>query len=65
MKDYLYVNLLGVTPSAQGSGLGYALMVHVIEMADEQKVPMSLITQTESNVGLPPTRAMYWLIVRR
>jgi GNAT superfamily N-acetyltransferase len=55
MKGSLYVNLLGVDPSIQGKGYGYALMKKMLELAKEQKVDLTLISDLEKNVSVQGT----------
>lgn len=47
---YWYLMLLGVSPSAQGSGLGSALVKTGTDRADDDGVPCYLETETKQNV---------------
>lgn len=41
----IYVVVFGVDPTVQGKGLGGKLLRHIIQIADEQGLPMTLTTQ--------------------
>lgn len=49
-----HLNMIGVRPSAQGTGVGRALLeaVHDLSAADPTSTGVSLSTEVESNVGL-------------
>lgn len=49
--ESVYVNLLGVAPSAQKKRIGAALLQAAHDLADEAGVIATLGTQTESNVS--------------
>ncbi|MGC8738529.1 MAG: GNAT family N-acetyltransferase [Candidatus Hydrogenedens sp.] len=44
------LDILGVHPSAQGKGIGSALVQHVISCANRDKVPAYVITHKEKNI---------------
>lgn len=45
-----YLDLLGVDPSAQGRGLGKALVAPMLARADQEGVPTVLVTHKEANL---------------
>jgi len=47
-----YLSVLGVDPARQGQGIGSALMQPILERCDLERVPASLATNLERNVGL-------------
>ncbi len=49
-EPHLYLNVLGVEPSAQGAGLGSRLMAPVLERCDRDGVPAYLESSRERNV---------------
>lgn len=46
-----YLSLLGVEPSLQGKGIGYALLQPILNRCDQDHLPAYLETQTERNVS--------------
>lgn len=51
-EPHLYLAVLGADPSAQGQGVGSALLRSGLELADEERWPAYLETATERNVAL-------------
>lgn len=49
---HYYLFALGVSPSAQGRGVGGRLLKPMLERIDEEKMPAYLETQKEGNVGI-------------
>lgn len=47
-----YLSILGVDPPRQGQGIGSALMWPILERCDRERLPASLVTNTERNLGL-------------
>lgn len=50
-EPHWYLNMLATHPDWQRQGLGGALMSTVFELADEQRLPCYLETETEANVA--------------
>ena len=46
-----YLNAIGVEPSEQGTGLGTALLNHMLEKIDEDALPSFLDTSVPDNLG--------------
>ncbi len=51
-EPHLYLAVLGADPSAQGQGVGSALLRAGLQLADEERWPAYLETATERNVAL-------------
>lgn len=49
---HYYLFALGVSPSAQGSGVGGLLVGEMLERIDRERVPVYLETQNQRNLGL-------------
>jgi ribosomal protein S18 acetylase RimI-like enzyme len=49
-EPHWYLMLLGVSPTAQGKGIGSSLLQPVLEQADRDRLPCYLETSTESAV---------------
>ncbi|MDC7218372.1 MAG: GNAT family N-acetyltransferase [Spirochaetales bacterium] len=49
-RDFIYLQLLGVTRENQGKGLGGAMLQSLIEKSDREGRPLYLETETEENV---------------
>lgn len=49
---HYYLFALGVSPAAQGSGVGGLLLASMLRRIDEERMPAYLETQKEKNVGL-------------
>jgi ribosomal protein S18 acetylase RimI-like enzyme len=51
-KSYIYLQVIGVTPTLQGQGYGGKLLRTLIEQSDQAGVPIYLETETEDNVSM-------------
>ncbi len=49
--DHMYIQVVGVSPSRKGQGIGGQLMRHVVAMAEEASVSIYLETSNEVNLG--------------
>jgi len=49
-RDYLYLNVVGVTTNMQGKGYGRQLIGAAIEKAEHEGMPLYLETETDENV---------------
>ena len=52
LRDSMHINLVGVAPRAEKTGVGRALMLAAHEWADAHGVETTLWTQTENTVSL-------------
>lgn len=50
-EPHWYLATLGTDPSAQGRGIGSALLADVLERCDREATPAYLETETEANVA--------------
>jgi GNAT superfamily N-acetyltransferase len=51
-RSYLYLNIIGVAQKYQGQGFGSLLLRALIEISQQDQVPIYLETETEENVQL-------------
>lgn len=51
-EPHWYLNLIGTDPSAQGRGLGSALIAHTLERCDADGLPAYLESNTERSIPL-------------
>jgi ribosomal protein S18 acetylase RimI-like enzyme len=51
-RPYLYILMVGVTPTHQGKGLGSSLLRALMADCDEQGLPIYLETETQENVRM-------------
>jgi ribosomal protein S18 acetylase RimI-like enzyme len=49
---HYYLLCLGVLPNEQGKGIGKSLLKTMIEIVDQEKMPIYLETETEQNISL-------------
>ncbi|MEL6349807.1 MAG: GNAT family N-acetyltransferase [Myxococcota bacterium] len=50
-EPHLYIDSIGISPSAQGQGLGKQLMQHLLSTADSMHVPIFLENSRERNLS--------------
>ena len=50
-EPHYYLSFLGVHPDQQGRGVGHALIDTILQIADQQRQPCYLETETEKNVA--------------
>lgn len=52
VKDLFYVSHLGISPAAQGKGVGTALCEYIVRRGREAGVAVSLVTMSERHVSV-------------
>jgi ribosomal protein S18 acetylase RimI-like enzyme len=50
-RAFWYLQALGVEPSQQGKGIGSSLLAPILALADSERLPCYLETETEGNVA--------------